>query len=198
MELKEKTNQNTYENSFCVKLKMITQNLGFCICPVIFIAFIVIMTGCARDDITIKQKDKFDAQVVYPHGYRSWSHAKSMAILEGHKYFNLFGGIHHIYANDAAFTALKQGKPFPKGAVFVFDLLEAVTEDNTVTEGSRQVIGVMEKDPARFGESEGWGFEDFKFIDGEPIRQVTDARKQCLSCHESQKASDYVYTTYRK
>ena len=198
MELKEKTNQNTYENSFCVKLKMITQNLGFCICPVIFIAFIVIMTGCARDEIAIKQKDKFDAQVAYPHGYRSWSHAKSMAILEGHKYFNLFGGIHHIYANDAAFTALKEGKPFPKGSVLVFDLLEAVTEDNTVTEGTRQVIGVMEKDSDRFSETEGWGFEDFKFIDGLPTRQVTDGRKQCLSCHESQKASDYIYTTYRK
>jgi hypothetical protein len=198
METKEKNNQNTYDKSFCAKLKMITQNLGFCIHPVIFIAFIVIMTGCARDEIAIKQKDKFDAQVAYPLGYRSWSHAKSMAILEGHKYFNLFGGIHHIYANDAAFAALEKGEPFPKGAVFVFDLLEAITEDNTVTEGIRQVIGVMEKDPARFGESEGWGFEDFKFIDGEPIRQVTDARKQCLSCHESQKASDYVYTTYRK
>jgi hypothetical protein len=121
-----------------------------------------------------------------------------MAILEGHKYFNLFGGIHHIYANDAAFAALKQGKTFPKGAVLVFDLLEARTENNTVTEGHRQVIGVMEKNPDRFPETEGWGFEDFKFIDGVPTRQVTDGRKQCLSCHESQKASDYVYTTYRK
>ena len=198
MEPKEKTNQNAYGKSFCAKLKMITQNLGFCMLSAIFIAFIVIMTGCARDKIAIKQKDKFNAQVAYPHGYRSWSHAKSMAILQGHKYFNLFGGIHHIYANDVAFTALKQGKPFPKGAVFVFDLLEAVAEDNTVTEGSRKVIGVMEKDPDRFSETEGWGFEDFKFIDGVAIRQVTDGRKQCLSCHESQKASDYIYTAYRK
>ncbi len=179
-------------------MKTTKHNVSFFICLIIFSAFMVIIAGCERHEMTIKQKDKLDAQVAYPQDYRSWSHAKSMAILEGHKYFNLFGGIHHIYANDVAFAALKQGEPFPKGAVFVFDLLEAVTEDNTVTEGARQVIGVMEKDSDRFPETEGWGFEDFKFIDSEPTRQVTDARKQCLSCHESQKASDYVYTTYRK
>ena len=179
-------------------MKTTKHNVSFFICLIIFSAFIVIIAGCERHEMTIKQKDKLDAQVAYPQGYRSWSHAKSMAILEGHKYFNLFGGIHHIYANDAAFAALKQGKSFPKGSVLVFDLLEAHTENNTVTEGRRQVIGVMEKDPDRFGETEGWGFEDFKFIDGVPNRQVTDGRKQCLSCHESQQASDYVYTTYRK
>ena len=55
-----------------------------------------------------------------------------MAILEGHKYFNLFGSIHHIYANDAAFAALKQRKSFPKGSVLVFDLLEARTENSLI------------------------------------------------------------------
>jgi hypothetical protein len=164
----------------------------------VFSVFIVIIAGCGRHEVTINQKDQLDVQVAYPQDYRSWSHAKSMAILVGHKYFNLFGGIHHIYANGVAFAALKEDKSFPKGSVLVFDLLEAHTENNTVTEGRRQVIGVMEKDSDRFGETEGWGFEDFKFIDGVPQRQVTDARKQCLSCHESQKTSDYVYTTYQK
>ena len=32
-----------------------------------------------------------------------------------------------------------------------------------ILEGRRQVIGVMEKYLDRFGETEGWGFEDFKF-----------------------------------
>jgi len=44
--------------------------------------------------MTSNQKKKLDDQVAYPQDYRVWSHAKSMAILEGHKYFNLFGGIH--------------------------------------------------------------------------------------------------------
>ena len=59
------------------------------------------------------------------------------------------------------------------------------------------VIGVMEKDPKRFSDTEGWGFEDFKMADPNQ-RLVTDMRKQCLSCHESQKANDYVYSTYHK
>ena len=164
----------------------------------VFSIFIVVIAGCGRHEMTINPKDQLDVHVAYPQNYRSWPHAKSMAILEGHKYFSLFGGIHHVYANDVAFAALEQGRSFPKGSVLVFDLLEAHTENNTVTEGRRQVIGVMEKDPDRFAETEGWGFEDFKFINGVPERQVTDASKQCLSCHESQKASDYVYTTYRK
>lgn len=61
----------------------------------------------------------------------------------------------------------------------------------------RKVIGVMEKDPMRFPDTQGWGFEDFKMADPNQ-RSVTDMRKQCLSCHESQKANDYVYSTYHK
>jgi hypothetical protein len=54
----------------------------------------------------------------------------------------------------------------------------------------------MEKDHARFSETEGWGFEDFKFKGDTVERAVTDARKQCLSCHEAQKTTDYVYSVY--
>ena len=136
-------------------------------------------------------------QVAFPQGYRNWNHVKSAVILEGHVNYGAFGGIHHVYANDGALAALKEGRPFPKGAILVFDLLEEEFEDNAVIEGSRLVIGVMEKDPDRFAATEGWGFEDFK--QGDPRQpSVTDMRGQCLSCHESQKASDYVYSTYRQ
>jgi hypothetical protein len=117
--------------------------------------------------------------------------------MEGHVNYKAFGGIHHIYANNNAIAALKEGKPFDKGAVLVFDLLEEKIENNAVIEGSRKVIGVMEKDPGRFAETEGWGFEDF--LNGDPNqRLVNDMREQCLSCHKTQKASDYVYSKYRK
>jgi hypothetical protein len=137
------------------------------------------------------------AKVAFPEDYRSWAHVKSVVIMEGHVNYKAFGGIHHVYANDKAIEALKEGKPFAKGAVLVFDLLEEKIENNAVIEGSRKVIGVMEKDPDRFPETEGWGFEDFK--KGDPHqRVVTDMREQCLSCHKTQKASDYVYSIYRK
>jgi hypothetical protein len=135
--------------------------------------------------------------VAFPEGYRDWTHVKSAVILEGHVNYNAFGGVHHVYANDRALTALKERAAFPDGAVLVFDLLEEQVENNAVTEGARKVIGVMEKDLDRFSETEGWGFEDFRL--GDPSqRSVTDMREQCLSCHESQRASDYVYSTYRR
>ena len=148
--------------------------------------------------MTINPKDQLDVHVAYPQNYRSWPHAKSMAILEGHKYFSLFGGIHHVYANDMASAALKEQKPFPKGSILVFDLRRALNENNAVTEGPHLVAGVMEKDPDRFPDTEGWGFEDFKIKDGTVERAVTNPREQCMSCHASQKASDYVYSKFRE
>jgi hypothetical protein len=136
-------------------------------------------------------------RVAFPKGYRSWTHVKSAVILEGHVNYSAFGGIHHVYANDEAVGALQEGTLFPKGAVLVFDLLEETVGNGAITEGARKVIGVMEKDPDRFAATEGWGFEDFK--EGDPRqRLVTDMREQCLSCHESRQASDYVYSAYRQ
>ena len=79
-----------------------------------------------------------------------------MAILEGHKHYKAFGGLHHVYANETALAALKRKKPFERGSVLVFDLRETSTADNTVTGGRRIVIGVMEKDPDRL-QSTGYG-----------------------------------------
>ena len=135
--------------------------------------------------------------VAYPDGYRGWERVKSMVILEGHEHFNAFGGFHHIYANEPAVAALRDQVPFANGSVLVFELFETIAENNAIVEGHRLVIGVMEKDSERFGDSEGWGFEDFKEANPQ-LRMVTDMRGQCLSCHATQKANDYVYTTYHR
>ena len=136
------------------------------------------------------------AQVAFPVGYRGWAHVKSKVILKGHPHYEAFGGIHHVYANEKALRALQANRPFAKGSVLVFDLLQERLDDNAITEGPRKVIGVMEKDADRFPGTAGWGFEDFKGGDAEH-RSVTDAKAQCFSCHETQKASDYVYSSYR-
>lgn len=138
-----------------------------------------------------------DAKVAYPEDYRSWVRVKSMVILEDHEHFEAFGGFHHVYANAKALTALKQGGPFAKGSILVFDLREAITKDGAITEGSRQVLGVMEKDPDRFSQTAGWGFEDFKISGDGYRRAVTDMRTQCMSCHATQAATDYVYSIYQ-
>jgi hypothetical protein len=75
-------------------------------------------------------------QVAYPEQYREWTHVKSMVIQTGHPLFDAFGGLHHIYANPAAAEALRASKSFPNGAVFVFGLLTANTENNAIVEGA--------------------------------------------------------------
>ena len=86
------------------------------------------------------------APVPYPTGYRDWHHVKSMVINPGHALYQSFGGIHHLYAKRQAMEGYKKGK-FPDGSVIVFDLLEAKTADNTVTEGERKVVGVSNRSP---------------------------------------------------
>jgi len=136
------------------------------------------------------------AKVAYPDGYRDWTHVKSMVLQPGHPLYEGFGGIHHIYANDKALRALRDGGAFPDGAVLVFDLLEAIEADAAISEGARKVVGVMERDAKRFSATGGWGFEGFKGDTRE--RVVTDAAGQCFACHESGAADDFVFSEYRR
>ena len=99
-----------------------------------------------------------EPQVPYPVGYRDWHHVKSMVIEEGHPLHSAFGGIHHIYANEAALEGYRKGH-FPDGAILIFDLLDATHADNAITEGKRKVVGVMHKDAKQFATTGGWGLD---------------------------------------
>lgn len=136
-----------------------------------------------------------EKKVPYPKGYRDWTHTKTMVIQQGHPLFEAFGGIHHIYANDKALKAMKQSKPFPDGAVIIFDLLEAVEKDNAITEGPRKVVGVMHKNSKKFTNTGGWGFAGFKGDTRENV--VTDMKANCFDCHATQKDRHYVFSGYR-
>ncbi|MEJ8567162.1 cytochrome P460 family protein [Elongatibacter sediminis] len=137
-----------------------------------------------------------DAAVAYPDGYRDWHHVKSMVIEEGHALYGAFGGIHHLYANEAAVQGYRTGQ-FPDGAVIVFDLLAAEDAGNALTEGARKVVGVMERDAGRFGDTGGWGFEGFG--GGDPENRVVgaDAATACFGCHAPQESTQYVFSTMR-
>jgi hypothetical protein len=135
--------------------------------------------------------------VPYPQDYRHWVHVKSMTINQGHALYDAFGGIHHLYANKKAEQGYKTGT-FPDGAVIVFDLLEAKAADNTVQEGARKVLGVMQKDSRRYAETGGWGFEGFKG-DSQTERAVgKNAAAACFQCHTAQKEHGFVFSAFRK
>ena len=134
--------------------------------------------------------------VPYPKGYRDWHHVKSMVINPGHSLYDSFGGIHHLYANDKALDGYARGK-FSDGAVIVFDLLEARSTDQAVTEGGRKLIGVMERDSTRYAATGGWGFEGFAG-DSRIERLVGDAAATaCFACHQARAAQDFVFSSTR-
>ena len=136
------------------------------------------------------------SSVAYPTGFRKWPFVKSMVIYsDKHPLFAQFGGLHHVYANAEAMRALVKGGTFPDGSVLVLDLLEAKDENGAYVEGRRKLLGVMEKDRARFKATGGWGFEAFKG-DSQMERTVTDATAQCFSCHQQQKDNDFVFSGY--
>src|SRR5262249_16235556 len=99
--------------------------------------------------------------VAFPKGFRDWKFVKSMVIFSNkHPLFDAFGGIHHVYVNDKALGALKKkSSDYPTGAIFVFDLLEAQESGGAYTEGPRKFTAVMVRDPKKYPDSEGWGWQ---------------------------------------
>ena len=134
--------------------------------------------------------------VPYPKGYRSWHHVKSMVINPGHGLYDAFGGIHHLYANASAMKGYRTGK-WPDGAVIVFDLLEAKSADNTVTEDSRKVVGVMHRDAKKSAATGGWGYEGFKGDSASERAVGNNAATACHQCHIAQKDAGFVFSKLR-
>lgn len=158
----------------------------------IFVSFLILLALFALGFIYSLSS----SEVNYPDGYREWTHVKTLILDKGHPLYESFGGIHHIYANKKALEGYKAGNKFKDGSVIVFDLLETVAEDNAVAEGSRKVVGVMQKDSKKFKETGGWGFEGFKGDTRE--RVVNNMYADCFACHASEKDNDFVFSKYRK
>lgn len=137
-----------------------------------------------------------DSTVAYPEGYRDWRHVKSMVIEPGHPLHAAFGGIHHLYANAKAVQGYRSGH-FPDGAVIVFDLLEARTADNAITEGPRKIVGVMVRDSKRHAATGGWGFEGFRGDSSTDRAVGPNAASACFGCHQPQKDREYVFSSLR-
>jgi hypothetical protein len=135
--------------------------------------------------------------VPYPDGYRDWDHVRSMVIQPGHPLYDSFGGIHHIYANEAARSGLERADgSYADGAVFVFDLLTAESAGGAVTEGARKVVGVMHRDADAFANTGGWGFAGFGGDSRNNV--VTDPKQGCFECHTGRESTGYVFSQWRK
>lgn len=134
--------------------------------------------------------------VSYPEDYRDWTHVKSVLVDENSPQFANLGGIHHIYANEAAVSVLKgeHAPPYPDGAALVFDLLHVQTLEGTTTEGRRKSLGIIVKDRSLYAQTGGWGFA--QFVGDTRIASRTDPNV-CFGCHQRAKATDFVFTEWR-
>ena len=136
------------------------------------------------------------APIAYPHGYRQWTHVKTVQIKPGHPLYQSFGGIHHIYANKQALAGYRRGK-FGKGATLVMDVVEAKEDSFATSEGPRRMVAVMHKDPEKYKDTGGWGFEAFRGDNRKERLVGKDARLACFGCHAGQQKSDYVFSSFK-
>ena len=153
--------------------------------------YIVLLATFSFAAIAIAQR----AGVDYPTDFRSWQHVKTGIIQPGHALDEKFGGIHHVYANTKAMAGINSGE-YETGAVFVFDLLEYLESDFTITEAERRRIDVMQYDPGRFSDTGDWGYDSF-VGDSKTDRVEQNAVAACYACHTAMAQSNYVFSKYR-
>ena len=134
------------------------------------------------------------AAIPFPTGYRHWTLVKSMVIYGSqHPLFNQFGGLHNVYVNDLGVASLKQGKAYPDGAVFVFDLFDIRSAQGAIETRGRKFVAVMKKNAKLNASTGDWGWEVFQ---GDEQKGSLQDPKPCVDCHASQKRVDYVFSTF--
>jgi hypothetical protein len=139
-------------------------------------------------------KSKFENEVLFPEGYRNWTHVKTYIVRPKNPSFPFIGGFNHVYANAEAMKGYKSGY-FPNGSIIVSDVVVANEDSLTTREGERRHIDVMVRDSIKYDDLGGWRFETFN-KSGKDTRVLTPAtRNQCTSCHKIN--SDMVFSEYR-
>lgn len=125
--------------------------------------------------------------MVLPKDWKSYKHIGSLIITD--KAHALFG-IHHFYINEKGLSAFKKGEKYPDGTIIV-DAVYEIKEDGAIlNEGKRAFFPVMKKN-SKMKDTGGWEWAAFA-ADGKRLEK--DPKKDCLSCHDSVKDSDYVFS----
>jgi len=157
------------------------------------VSLLLLFIGAASLGALLAQGQKKSA-IAFPKGYRHWTLVKSMVIFsKEHPLFDSFGGLHNVYVNDTGLPSLQQGKIYPDGSTFVFDLYDVSSGRGAIETRGRKFIAVMKKNAKLYEATGGWGFEVFKGY--EEKGSLQDA-KPCFDCHARQKRVDYVQSTY--
>ena len=133
--------------------------------------------------------------VVYPDGYRTWTHVKSAMISPSHKNYANMGGFQHTYGNPEAIAGY-QTRNFPERSIIVIDWLEMKDVAGAFVEGPRRQIDVMVKDSTRYASTGGWGFQRF-VKDSKTELSTSLTPDQCYACHNNLKKDGLVLSASR-
>jgi hypothetical protein len=132
----------------------------------------------------------------FPVDYRQWIHVKSVIIGPSSPFFAAQGGIHHVYANPAAFQGLRNGD-YSDGSVLVFELLTLNEKDGASSEGARRRVDVMIKDSRANPATGGWRFDRFMGDDRSHSTLTDQERADCFTCHSNAKDRGSVFSRFR-
>ncbi len=140
-----------------------------------------------------------EAEVDYPEGYRRWTQIRTSVVGPASPFFEDFGGIHTVYANDVAMQGYETGT-FPDGSILVVDLREGPITDQGVNAGAQTRLDVMVRDHAAFPTTDGWGYTSFMGPGNKTVRRFAhaEAATRCHACHTRVRARDFVFSRYEE
>jgi hypothetical protein len=123
--------------------------------------------------------------MVLPKDWETYRHIGSLIVTDK---THPLHGIHNFYINKKGIAAFEKGGKYPDGTVIVDAVYEIVESGGILNEGKHAFFPVMKKN-AKMKETGGWEWYAFG-PDGTMLDK--DPKKDCLSCHEGAKDSDYV------
>jgi hypothetical protein len=139
-----------------------------------------------------------DAPIVYPQGFRTWTHIASAVAGPASPAAPKYEGVHHIYANSKAMPGYRTGA-WADGAVIVYDQWTALKPGGDATvAGERKFIDVMVRDSRRFAATGGWGYTEFAGPDRTRVVAIEQNPQGCDGCHQkSAPGGDRVFSQFR-
>jgi len=140
------------------------------------------------------QKKPGIAYPAYPNDPRRWRHVKSAVVFSKEsKLYDRFAGLHNVYVNDIAWPAMKNRKPYPDGSMLALELYDISTRQGMVEPRARKAVFLMKKNAKLYADTGGWGFQMYPET---PAAGYMKDMKECFSCHQKQKDTDYILSTY--
>jgi hypothetical protein len=128
--------------------------------------------------------------VPFPADYKSWQLISTTDRGDNHT-------LRLITGNPTAIKAIAEHRtdPWPDGATFAKIAIQAVDDGKGhIASGQFTQVEFMEKDAAKYKETQGWGYARWRGNDLKPYGKGAHFDTECTGCHQPMRDNDYVYT----